>query len=256
MKLIADDLTFLVPVRIDSVTRLENVVYVVRYILKVCKCRILVLEASQFCNGFLKSLLPDRVKYVYIYDDDPVFYRTYYLNMMCRMADTPYIAIWDADVVVDGAQIEDALNVLRRDEADMAYPYDGSFIDVSDIIRRMFLGNGMKIKMLYACMGKMKYPYSKGGMKGGGILVNKKRYIDAGMENERFYGWGPEDFERYDRWVRHGYRIYRSRGPMFHLTHPRDMNGSFNSSFQMEKSNAELMKIRNSAKKELHSDFY
>lgn len=254
MKFQAEDLTFLIPVRIDSITRLENVIYVVRYILKTCRCRILVLEALQFCNGFLKLLLPKSVKYVFIPDEDPVFYRTHYLNMMCNMAETPYIAIWDADVVVTGKQIIDALNVLRRGEADMAYPYDGNFIDVSDIIRRMFLKKGMSIKLLYDNIGKMKYPYSKGGMKGGGILVNREKYIAAGQENENFYGWGPEDFERYERWTHLGYKIFRSNGPMFHLTHPRDLNGAFNSAYQMERSNAEFFRIKNCSKEELLSE--
>ncbi len=31
--------------------------------------------------------------------------------------------------------------------------------------------------------------------------------LEAGMENEHFYGWGPEDMERAMRWNTLGYRI-------------------------------------------------
>ena len=44
------------------------------------------------------------------------------------------------------------------------------------------------------------------------------------MENEDFYGWGLEDGERHYRWLSFGYRIYRSEGCLFHLSHPRDQN--------------------------------
>ena len=42
---------------------------------------------------------------------------------------------------------------------------------------------------------------------GGAFLVNRVSYMEAGMENERFYGWGPEDVERVVRWDTLGYQI-------------------------------------------------
>jgi len=35
-------------------------------------------------------------------------------------------------------------------------------------------------------------------------------YIKAGMVNEKFYGWGPEDFELYERLKILGLKIHRS----------------------------------------------
>ena len=88
-------------------------------------------------------------------------------------------------------------------------------------------------------------------MKGGAILVNVQKYIEAGMENERFYGWGPEDFERYDRWEGLNYKIYRSEGCIYHLSHPRDMNGKYNSQHQMNNMTNELTIIQNSSPEEI-----
>lgn len=50
------------------------------------------------------------------------------------------------------------------------------------------------------------------GAVGGAIFVQTNKYLQAGMENEDFYGWGLEDGERHYRWLSFGYRIYREWG--------------------------------------------
>lgn len=54
----------------------------------------------------------------------------------------------------------------------------------------------------------------------GTVFAQTEKYLQAGMENEDFYGWGLEDGERHYRWLSFGYRIYRSEGCLFHLSHP------------------------------------
>lgn len=67
---------------------------------------------------------------------------------------------------------------------------------------------------------------------GGGFLAKRKAYMEAGMENERFYGWGREDGERINRWKILKYRYVRVPGPLFHLTPERGLNSRFHSSKQ------------------------
>ena len=97
----------------------------------------------------------------------------------------------------------------------------------------------------------MQVLYTAKNMKGGGLFISTEKYIKAGKENENFYGWGPEDFERYERWDKFGYRFYRSEGELCHLTHPRDLNGRHNSFFQMRNQNMELSNIRNFSKEQI-----
>ena len=59
----------------------------------------------------------------------------------------------------------------------------------------------------------------------GALFRTSKAFIDYGKEDERFYGWGLEDWNRVAKWNVLGYRLYRSKGAMFHLFHPRDING-------------------------------
>ena len=63
---------------------------------------------------------------------------------------------------------------------------------------------------------------------GGAFIINTKNYKYIGGENEDFYGWGIEDGERYMNWLNNGYRIFRAKGPLFHLSHPRGINSLIN----------------------------
>ncbi len=250
MKTNLNDLTFLIPVRIDSMIRLENTLAVVNYLRSKFNTRIMVLEANRYNGKILQKLLPKDVEYYFIEDKDPVFYRTYYLNWMTCKVQTDHLAIWDADVIIPPKQVLNAIEQLRTREADIAFPYSGIFLDSSEIIRMLFI-TSMRMSVLTRNKEKMNRLYPSSEMKGGAILVNVQKYKEAGMENERFYGWGPEDFERYERWEGLGYKIYRSNGCLYHLSHPRDMNGKYNSNHQMKDTSYELSVTRNSSPDEI-----
>ena len=63
-----------------------------------------------------------------------------------------------------------------------------------------------------------------------------------GGENENYYGWGDDDYDRYIRFMNNGYAIYRSKNVLFHLTHPRSYNSNYNSKLHQQISKAELLK--------------
>ncbi len=60
-----EDITFLIPVRIDSIERLENILTNVSSLLKVSHTNIIVLEADNYNNRILERLLPSVVKYIF-----------------------------------------------------------------------------------------------------------------------------------------------------------------------------------------------
>lgn len=231
MKYNFNNLTFIIPIRVDSMIRMENILAVVRFI-RLMGAYIIIYEADKYNNHILERLIPknDRLTYRFLTDYDPIFFRTHYLNMMTKEVHTPYMAIWDADVVVTPQQIFQSLSVLMNDMADISFPFNGMFLDTGNVIREHYV---MKHQIAYMLrfQSYMNYLYAK-NFVGGGILVNKEKYVDAGAENERFYGWGPEDLDRFRRWVNKGYRIHRADGPMFHLTHPRNINGGIRSRIQ------------------------
>lgn len=218
-----NDITFLIPIRLDSIIRLENTLVVVKRLLSL-KSHILIYEGGKYDNDLLRRLLPktNRITYRFIVDDDPVFHKTRYLNMMTDETTTPYLCMWDADVVVEPKQMAQSLRAIKEEGYDISFPFDGDFLETGAVLREMFLKNN-SVRFL------MKYRQYMGiynlNHTGGAVFYDRKRYIAAGKHNEKFYGWGPEDLDRWLCWTNLGYKIHRDDGPMFHLTHPRDSNG-------------------------------
>lgn len=249
MKTNFEDLTFLMPLKVDSVIRIENLLAVIRYLQRNFQTHVAVLEVGAYHNGILRKILNREVKYTFIEDRDPVFHRTKYRNLIVKEVETPLLAVWDVDVLVDKSQLIDAMEQLRHGEADVVYPYDGKFYDTSDIIRSLYMKKP-QMKILHQNRKRMNLIYGE-DHKGGAFFAHTDKYRLSGMENEHFYGWGEEDFERYNRWKILGLNIRRVPGCMYHLSHPRDMNGRFNSLRQMKITKSENIKTWYSSRNEL-----
>ena len=251
MKTDLRDMTFIIPVRMDSIVRLENLILSVQSLLKHFDTNIMVLEASSYSNGFVQKILRNKIEYLFLEDKDSVFYKTKYLNIMTRRTCTPFIGIWDADVIIPKEQIMDSMERLRQG-FDIAYPYDGHFYDTSFVIRELYTQN-KSIRFLLRNKDKMSLIYGD-KMIGGAVFVNREAFIKAGMMSEKFYGWGPEDFELYERVKILGLKIHRSEGSLFHLTHNRGSNSAFRSMEQNKNTNKERGNTILSSKAELLSD--
>lgn len=228
------DVTFLIPIRIDSVIRLENLLAVVSYINRNFITEIHVLEAAPYDNGITKRLIPNNVNLLFVEDDDIIFHRTHYINYMCSSVKTKIVAVWDADVIIPRQQIIDTIIALRNNMCDFSYPYNGLFLNTGMILRNYFINN-QKINFLKSHVHLMNVLYGKNSV-GGAFFIIYEKYKDVGLENELFYGWGFEDFERVVRFNNYGLKMHRSNGPLFHLSHPRDINGNHSNVFQQERS--------------------
>lgn len=253
MKSNLKDTTFIIAVRLDSIQRLENTLNVVKQICKYFDTNMVVAEIADFCNGFLKSLLPSKVIYYFIEDKDYIFYRTKYFNQLTLQVSTPIIGLWDADVVIDKKAILAAIDNIRTNSVDIAYPYNGQFFETSEILRKYYLET-KDIKVLYRNIAKLNYLYNQ-PMVGGALFVNREKYINAGMENEKHYGWGNDDFDRFYRFIALGYKVSRVNVPLFHLCHPRGGNSLYRSNIFSQLSIDEKNKIQNSSKEEIELYF-
>ncbi len=223
------DVDFVIPVRIDSIVRLENLLAAIKYLTSHFQTNIYVLEAAAFNNQVLEKTLPSGVAYFFAEDFDPIFHRTKYINALKNKGIGKYVAIWDADVIIDFHQIIDAINLLRNAAADVAFPYDGHFYDTTEIVRSVYLETS-DFSVLSSNIAKMYMLYGT-NMNGGAVIIKRNKFEAAGAEDESFYGWGPEDWNRVEKWKKFDYTIKRADGPLFHLSHPRDQNGRLNSNW-------------------------
>lgn len=228
-----NDLTVVIPVRIDSDVRLHNLELTLGKLQELEGLTILVLEAD--VESRLKHI--QGVKKIFVHDDNPYFHRTKYINVLCSETQTPYLGVWDADVIAPVAQVERGLQLLRSGEADMVFPFDGHCYDVNQAVKQEY-GMNRQEEVLFSHIGEFGLIWSHFSC-GGAFMVNRAAYIAAGGENERFYCWGPEDVERYKRWEIGGYRTLRTDGPLFHLSHPRHDNSKYTS----DEVKIQMMKI-------------
>lgn len=80
------DTTFIIPVRIDSIDRLENLLFSTNYILRTFRSNIIVCEADERNTHLLERLLNPEVNYLFYEDPDSVFFRTKYINTVVRLS--------------------------------------------------------------------------------------------------------------------------------------------------------------------------
>ena len=235
------DVTFLFLVRLDSIDRLENILVTTDFIDKNFETNILVQECSEFNNGVLEKLLNNGIRYAFREDNDPILFRTRHLNLMSVEVRTPFVAIWDTDVIISERQILLGIELLRKGETDFVIPYEKYALDTSPIIRKMFLKE-KKLEFLDQNRNKMKEMYPPNPL-GGAFICNLAAYKEAGLENENFYGWGLEDGERFYKWESLGFRLKRVPGPLYHLSHERGLNSRFHDSDQQLLKRKEILGI-------------
>lgn len=199
-----------------------------------------------------KQGLSDSVNFIFMEDHDHIFHKTKYVNRLVKTVKTPFIAVWDADVVVNWVQVQASVMKLRHEAADFIFPYDGRFLETGFVYRNTFI-NSYNIKFLEDRSHRMAVPYTLNAC-GGGFFASREAYVMAGMENENLRGWGPEDIERLNRWLILQMRIWRTKGPMFHLSHPRGINSAFRSAENKIAFYGELERIRSMSKPELQQE--
>lgn len=240
-----DIVTFVISVRIDSFQRKENLDVLLDRLSKRKRSKLIVLEADSDSKYRVPENYPN-VTYHFVKDDNPIFYRTKYLNELLREADTSIVGIWDTDVIVPDDQIDRSIKDICDGRVVMSFPYDGRFIFCSLEDSIVFRDN----RLIEFLKGK-EYSGCFAHSVGGAFLIHKDRYLEAGGENEHFYGWGMEDMERVKRMEIAGLPVSRVSGALYHLFHYRYENSRFNSSKQEKANREEFLKICSMDKEQL-----
>ena len=244
-----NDLSFLIPVRLDSIHRLENLLVTIDFLGSHFDSPIRVYEAGSYPTGIISSLVKNKAEYTFQEDRDEIFHRTNYINTLINLSSTPYVAIWDCDVIVPPKQIIDSVEVLKDGQYSFVFPYEKEFLDTGAILREIFMKK-RNLDILLSQKGKMTALYDHDPI-GGAFLANRLDYCKVGMENPNFYGWGREDGERLHRWKGMGYKHARIKGPLFHLSHPRGLNSAFHSFKEDQGKWDDILYIKSLGRKEL-----
>jgi len=214
-----NNITFIVPVHVDSIERLENFITSIGLLLSYNLGDVVVLETSKYRNNFIPKYFADKIDYHHLASRDNIYYKTFLVNYLARNIKTKYLCIWDVDIIIKSNLLNKAINLLTDENYDFVLPYNGTCYNVCGILRECFIGN-KDIRFLYRNIPKMNLLYNK-SLVGGVVFLNTLKFHEVGLDNEYIYGWGPEDFERYERCKKLNLKIELVDGEIFHLDHPR-----------------------------------
>jgi predicted glycosyltransferase involved in capsule biosynthesis len=218
------DVTFLIPLRVDSSEREENTFALIQYLIKHFITSIIVLE-SDLTRKLFPCYESDQIRYEFIEDSNEFFHKTKCITKLIHMADTKYVAVWDTDVIVPVSQIVSSVEKLRTEQAFLTLPYDGRAFLTDKYYAELFKTT-LEIRVFMKLLPGMPLMYGYHST-GGAFLTNKAKYLETGGENEKFCGWGPEDAERLKRIEIMKLSVQYCSGPLFHLWHPRGKTSQY-----------------------------
>jgi predicted glycosyltransferase involved in capsule biosynthesis len=275
------DVTFMIPVKLESAERQRNLSIITDFLHQNFDTHIIIYELGVKSPGpdtpnDLEEipLVPDMVAHIprveTIFESGfengaaKNFHRTKYLNIMLEKVKTPIVANYDADILLDPKNIIKACNKIREKKADLVYPYhighsqgkihnaESLLTDIetsgwSDTVFHKSLDRGEQRWEGRVVAEGFFYDLS---MYGHVQIFNTESYRAGGGENERFKGWGPEDKERYYRFVGLGYTVTHMDNKIFHLEHPRGTDSS-RSNQAFDESMGEAFKVINLNKTEM-----
>ncbi|MGO4294004.1 galactosyltransferase-related protein [Chitinophaga sp. RAB17] len=216
------DVAFLIPVRIDSISRLENLTGVVNYLQSHFSTTIYLCENDQVSR--LNDALKTACTYVFQHNNNKLFARTAINNQLIKMSAAPICVLYDADVIIPPAQLLSAIDNIRSAAVHFSLPYDGTFTELDVYSKRLFLRHG-DLNLLQG--GNSYYNVNTRNSVGGCFVFRKTTYLKCGLENEYIKGWGHDDAERIKRIRKLGYQVHRPDGRLYHLWHERTDNSWF-----------------------------
>ena len=274
------NVTFIIPLRIDTDDRLRNIILITSFLLNRFDCKIIIKESDEM-SKFNTWALPKissisdtkNLKYIFEENCDDHFHRTRLLNEMVMMTETDIVVNYDTDIVLPIDSYVKAKEMLDSDEYDVVYPY--KFGEYSE--RKVFpqtvvedendLENFFNIpfvkkfitnfdpKVLDEYYGYAQNVNGIGWAEYGMVQFFKTEVYKKGyLENENFIAYAPEDVERHHRWKLLGYNIGRVDNHAYHLEHKRTENSWFNNPF-MQKNN-QLWEYLKSLSKEEVIEYY
>ena len=232
-KIDLNDVTFVIPFYKDSEERFENLKCILKFINDNFDTNICISEVG---TSSVWAELDISGCHTFEFREDGLFHRTKVINDGIKHPGvrTPFIAIYDTDVIFDPQDILYAVKALRLG-CEFAYPYAGEFVD----IERSYIDDGVIIP---------KESLTKDSC-GGAVFIKREAYWNAGLENEALISWAPEDVERKERMLKLKYTMARSQGRCYHIKHPPSSNSGPNN--YTIKNNEEFAKVRYMGKEEL-----
>lgn len=249
----SSNITFVTHLRFDHQDRINNLQTVLSYYsLNYPEAKFIFVEDdSVHRKEFDQIKWPNGRTLFYFMSNNGYYYRTKALNYGIRKAKTPVVVSLDTDCIVPIESFDKCVAALL-DDATIAWPYNGYFIDTSHKLHKEFIDNGYDYSYFFnklppfnklqlgALIGDFSVRCTNTLYKGVGgiVLFNKEKFLEIGGYNEKFICWGAEDNELFERCKILNHKLYRDenlQSVCFHLFHQsavRREHPYYNSNFE------------------------
>lgn len=241
------DVTFMIPIKIESDDRKTNLSICVDYLLKHFNTNIILCEqdVAPKVPELFKDTWHGKCKHIFLPSDGKYFHKTRCLNVMIKQSTTPIVVSFDSDIILPLTQIVEARDLIAQKKCAFAYPFNQRLYHIEKPIIPVFQST-----LELETIGSNTTQRHTDVPPGGAFFIDKATFYQCGLENEHFISWGPEDQERASRISKIGHEIKRVIGPIFHLDHIRTENSNHQHD-QYERNIQEFNKINNMSRARL-----
>lgn len=233
---ILQDIDFIIPIFIDHDDRLRNLKIATKYLQKL-GCN------NVFVNEYYREN-PKASDVVTNYISTNITNQDFYNKMSCgnetyvKFCKNKIVCLYDADVLIAKKDLVDCYNKLVFADYSFAYPYNGKFYDIPEHLVKE-LNNDLTTPIdVNLCT--FFAPASHGGC----VMFKRDVFEEGGRLNPNFKNVGYDDDEINIRFMKLGYKKYRSSSPLLHMTHYRG-NTTYNHSKYVDHNAQECGKVSN-----------
>lgn len=219
--------TLIIPIRVEHEDRYRNAQSTLQYLNKHVSTNVFILEITDSNSklDFLNDLSHLNIKH-WVNVSNGVFHRTKYLNQMLNEVQTPVVANYDIDILLEPLTYYKCQERIRSGKVDVFYPFQWGMHQrqvLQGYDRDIFMNN-LDLESIhkdYICHNQSEHGHC--------IFFNTKAYREGGGENENFISWGPEDKERGERFKKLGYNVeWLSGSYVYHFEHERSSDSNEN----------------------------
>jgi hypothetical protein len=245
MKISLPDVDVVVPVRIDTDDRLDNLATVLAYLRTAFDgLRVTVLEHDSETRAH--DVAARYGASCEFFESAGCFHKSRVLNLGVALAERPYVLIYDCDVLCLPAALGEARRLLVSGAQDFVYPYNGLLLEIArDSVTRAF-EDGDRGKGSVALLATLPQRVADRSAKlpaavqflhgsaeepssGAALMANRRRLLLAGGYNENIVSYGCEDTELATRLMTLGERVTWIDGySAYHIAHRRGGDSRYN----------------------------
>ena len=210
--------TFIIPIYIDSEDRKFNFKYVIQFLCDNLYTNIIIKESGRhpLVPEILKTIDKKQCKIRYLFEETEkkVFHRTRLINEMLYLVATPVVCLYDIDVFLPIDAYSQAQYKILKEGYDLVYPFfkGKSQVKISNINEESNPFDN-KQEVSESVAGQCQF-------------MNVESYRKAGMENENFIAYAPEDYERMERFEKLKYNVCWLNYYIYHIEHKKGINST------------------------------